>query len=294
MKIVPLVPGANPTEASATEGGLETLSVLGPIARSSVVDAVAERIRGEILAGRLPAGSKLPSERELALALGINRLTLRAALARLEALGLILTRHGAGTLVASWRERAGLDALPALAAALDPSDAAWHDMLASILEVRRVLAAEAVALAVERHTDEDVAAMEAAAAAQRANVGDPLALARGDVVFQRAVIRAAKNVGLELILNTFARLPEEHPVLVAALYEDPERTLSAYPIIIELVKSGNGDAARSLVRQALAAADATLLEQKLRTVKAQPLPTPLGALAPAAKAEPKKKKGKKS
>lgn len=304
MKIVPPNPSALPSEPPA-EGGLETLSVLGPIARSSVVDAVAERIRGEILAGRLPAGSKLPSERELALALGINRLTLRAALARLEALGLILTRHGAGTIVASWRERAGLDALPALAAALDPAEPAWHDMLASILEVRRVLAAEAVALAVERHTDDDVAAMEAAAAAQQANVGDPLALARGDVVFQRAVIRAAKNVGLELILNTFARLPEEHPQLVAALYDDPERTLSAYPIIIQLVRSGNGDAARSLVRQALAAADATLLEQKLRTVKVQ-APKPLlqaealgsserglDALAPA-ESKKKGKKGKKS
>ncbi len=295
MKIVPSNPSTLPSEPPA-EGGLETLSVLGPIARSSVVDAVAERIRGEILAGRLPAGSKLPSERELALALGINRLTLRAALARLEALGLILTRHGAGTVVASWRERAGLDALPALASALDPAEPAWHDMLASILEVRRVLAAEAVALAVERHTDEDIASMEAAAAAQQQNVGDPLALARGDVVFQRAVIRAAKNVGLELILNTFARLPEEHPQLVAALYDDPERTLSAYPIIIQLVRSGNGDAARSLVRQALAAADATLLEQKLRTVKVQAPKPLLGALAPTATTESKKKtkKGKKS
>src|SRR5580704_2566115 len=87
----------------------DTLAVLGPVARSSVVEAVASRLRGEILAGRLPAGARLPSERELSLALGVNRLTLRAALARLEALGLIVTRHGASTLVSSWRERAGLD-----------------------------------------------------------------------------------------------------------------------------------------------------------------------------------------
>src|SRR5438270_9795029 len=83
----------------------ETLSVLAPIARSSIVDAVVDRIRGEILAGRLAAGARLPSERELSLALGINRLTLRAALARLEAVGLIITRHCAGTVVASWRGR---------------------------------------------------------------------------------------------------------------------------------------------------------------------------------------------
>lgn len=287
MKIPPVVPA--PASAPEEAEGLETLSVLGPIARSSVVDAVADRIRGEILSGRLAAGSKLPSERELALALGINRLTLRAALARLEALGLIITRHGAGTIVASWRERAGLDALAALAAALDPAEPAWHDMLASILEVRRVLAAEAVALAVERHTADDLAAMEAAAADQQKNLGDPLALARGDVIFQRAIIRAAKNVGLELILNTFARLPEEHPQLVAALYDDPERTVSAYPIIIELVRSGRPDEARMLVRQALAAADATLLERQLRNID----PASSRKKAPLVGAAAPKKKGKK-
>src|ERR1700734_2636752 len=86
----------------------ETLAVLGPVARSSVVDAVADKLRGEILAGRLPAGSRLPSERELSLALGVNRLTLRAALARLEALGLVATRHGAGTIVSEGRARTGL------------------------------------------------------------------------------------------------------------------------------------------------------------------------------------------
>ncbi|HWL89477.1 MAG TPA: GntR family transcriptional regulator, partial [Polyangiaceae bacterium] len=59
------------------EGGresLETLAAIGPIARSSVVDAVADRLQDEILSGRLVAGARLPSEREFSLALGVNRL----------------------------------------------------------------------------------------------------------------------------------------------------------------------------------------------------------------------------
>ena len=85
-----------------------------PVTRAGVMDAVTDRLRDEILSGRLLVGAALPSERELALSLGVNRLTLRAALARLETLGLIVTRHGARTTVASWRERAGLEALTAL------------------------------------------------------------------------------------------------------------------------------------------------------------------------------------
>jgi GntR family transcriptional regulator, transcriptional repressor for pyruvate dehydrogenase complex len=259
----------------------EALSVLAPIARSSIVDAVVERIRGEILAGRLVAGSRLPSERELSLALGINRLTLRAALGRLEAMGLIITRHGAGTIVASWRERAGLDALGALAQALAPTDPARVELLGAILEVRRVLAAEAVALAAARATQEDIETLRAIAESQRANLHDPVGMARGDVAFQRAVLRAAGNVGFELILNTFARFPDEQPELVAQLYDEPARTLEHYPLVIGLIEARDESSARELVRSALEVVDRELVKR---------------ATPPRAPAAPKtrtKKKGSK-
>src|SRR5277367_2941191 len=128
---------------------IETLASIAPVARQSVVDAVSDRLRGDILSGRLRPGTRLPSERELSLALGVNRLTLRASLARLEALGLITTRHGAGTVVASWRERAGLEMLGTLVKGLKLHDPAWHELVRSALELRHILAAEAVALAAE-------------------------------------------------------------------------------------------------------------------------------------------------
>lgn len=221
-----------------------------------MVDAVAFRLRGEILAGRLPAGSRLPAERELSLALGVNRLTLRASLARLEALGLITTRHGAGTIVSAWQERASLDALASLAAMLKPSEPAWRELLASILEVRRILASEAVGLAAERHTDGDLALLEARAGEQAARVDDPVAFARGEVAFERAVVRAARNVGLELILNSFARFPDEHPALVAMLYDRPREALALYPFTIGLIRDGDSERARAVVRAALERVDA--------------------------------------
>jgi GntR family transcriptional repressor for pyruvate dehydrogenase complex len=252
------------TPLRPARGTDSALAAIGRIARSSVVEAVAERIRSEILAGRLEAGARLPAERELATTLGINRLTLRAALGRLEAMGLVATKHGAGTVVTSWRERAGLDALGSLAAALPPSDPGFHEMLAAFLEVRRILAAEGVALAAARHRPEDVERLRAIAEEQQQNVSDPLALARGDVAFQRAVIRASGNVALELVLNSFARLPDEQPELVTALYEKPEETLAAYPLVIELVRAGDAEKARKLVRAALEAADDALLARQAK------------------------------
>ncbi|MGA7118975.1 MAG: GntR family transcriptional regulator [Polyangiaceae bacterium] len=237
--------------SASVPADLQTLAVLAPVARQSVVDAVADRLRGEILAGRLRPGTRLPSERELSLALGVNRLTLRASLARLEALGLITTRHGAGTIVASWRERAGLEMLGTLVKGLKLADPAWHELVRSALEIRRILASEAVAFAAERHTDEDIDAIAACAQVLSEHIDDPVAFARADLAFMRAVCKAARNVGLELLLNTFARWPDEHPQLVAVLYDDCASSVALYPRVIDVIKSRNGEAARTIARRTL-------------------------------------------
>jgi len=246
MTTPPLLPPSSTSDA---------LAHLVPVARSTVVDAVADRLRGEILAGRLAPGARMPSERELAFALGVNRLTLRAALARLEALGLITTRHGSGTVVTDWRERAGLDMLATWIGCLRPEDPSWRELIVSLLEVRRIVAAEAVGLAATRRTDADIVALRSRAEEQRDRIRDPIAFARGDVAFVRAVVHAAKNVALEMLLNTFARFPDEHPELVHVLFDRCDASIGYYPILIELVVRGDGELARSVVRRELESVD---------------------------------------
>src|ERR1039458_10194792 len=55
----------------------------------------------EILAGRLPPGEKIPPTRELALRLGLNRMTISSAYELLESEGLIRTHVGRGSFVAA-------------------------------------------------------------------------------------------------------------------------------------------------------------------------------------------------
>lgn len=245
-------PKSGRTRAAAPS---DALASIVPAARSTVVDMVADRLRGEILSGRLGAGTRLPAEREFAVALGVNRLSLRAALARLEALGLVVTKHGAGTVVTAWRESAGLDALVTLVGAFDPESDAYRELLESFFEVRRVMAAEAVALAAERHDENDLAELRRHADAQKNEIHDAIAFARGDVAFQRALARAARNVAFELVLNSFARFPDERPEIVAKLYDRREDSLAMYEVVLELVRSKDGEAVRNLVRQGFAAMD---------------------------------------
>ncbi|GAA4738378.1 PLP-dependent aminotransferase family protein [Nocardioides endophyticus] len=59
-----------------------------------------EQIRSSILAGQLPAGTRLPASRQLALENGVSRNTVLAAFEQLHAEGYIEGRHGSGTYVA--------------------------------------------------------------------------------------------------------------------------------------------------------------------------------------------------
>lgn len=61
---------------------------------------LASALRGLIELGELRGGDALPSERDLALASGLSRVTVRKAFEVLDEEGLISRRHGAGSFVA--------------------------------------------------------------------------------------------------------------------------------------------------------------------------------------------------
>lgn len=62
---------------------------------------ITQALTARIESGELSPGDRLPSERDLSEALGVNRMTLRRALRSLESQGLITRRPGRGTHVAA-------------------------------------------------------------------------------------------------------------------------------------------------------------------------------------------------
>lgn len=71
--------------------------------RTSLSRSLAATLERDILSGRWPTGSKLPTERELATRMGVSRQTVREALEELERASLIVRRQGSGTYVAQRR-----------------------------------------------------------------------------------------------------------------------------------------------------------------------------------------------
>jgi DNA-binding transcriptional MocR family regulator len=97
--------------------------------------ALADAVRAAVLAGTLSPHTRLPSERDLATALGVSRTTTAAAYRRLRELGFARSRTGSGTVVVLPRENTrrstlrvprahGGDAPPAPTRATTPIDLA--------------------------------------------------------------------------------------------------------------------------------------------------------------------------
>jgi len=69
------------------------------IKRQSVSDQVFEQLKEQLLMNEWRRGEKLPSENELATSFDVSRVTVRHALQKLTALGLIETKLGEGSFV---------------------------------------------------------------------------------------------------------------------------------------------------------------------------------------------------
>jgi len=76
------------------------------LARASLVTEVQESIKDLIYSRRLKPGDALPTEHELAEALGVSRNSLREALKVLEATGVVVIRRGYGMAVGEMSLRA--------------------------------------------------------------------------------------------------------------------------------------------------------------------------------------------
>ena len=96
----------NDDMASSTRIGSHALATLLPDLtspggrRGAVYAALAEALASLVLDGRIAVGTRVPSERELAAALGLSRTTVTAAYGALRADGYLISRTGSGSFTA--------------------------------------------------------------------------------------------------------------------------------------------------------------------------------------------------
>jgi GntR family transcriptional repressor for pyruvate dehydrogenase complex len=202
--------------------------------------------------GTFPPGGRLPSVDELSRLYGVGRSTIREAISALKATGRLAVRQGGGTFALPPQDA------PPHPASLMPD--AWPDRAAalqSLLEVRRVLETGCAALAAEKRTADDLAAMESLLAEMADKLDDREAGERLDVKFHLAVAAAAHNETLAEMMRSISERLHDGMRDTRALWLFAERSsagrlLAEHRAIYEAVRDGDAETARSLMEEHLA------------------------------------------
>ena len=163
----------------------------------STRDRVVDYVRRLIEDRELGPGDRLPGERDLALELGLSRPSVRSGLEALEAMGVIVSRRGAGTFIADGPPDLGAEPLRLLAS--------LHRLTpAEMFEARLVLEAGVAALAAQNATAEQLATMAEEVTEMFASLDDPQAFLLHDVRFHRAVGAGSGNRVLAALVEMVA------------------------------------------------------------------------------------------
>ena len=210
-------------------------------------DHVAQTIMDLIAGGSLAPGERLPGERQLAERMGVSRVSVRAALQRLKAQGMVTSVQGGGTRIAS--ASANLDA--GLSALLRGKLDNLHDLAEIRMALESWAARRAASQATDAQLDEIKRHLDAMAAAgpRRGAEGD---MAREDAAFHMAIGKAAQSPVYTHILSTIRSVLVEmldfHRYELFAEAQDDAIVLDHHRAIYEAIKARDPAAAEAAMR----------------------------------------------
>ena len=223
-----------------------------PLQPRRLSDSIVERIETLVLEGSLRPGERLPAERALAEEFGVSRPSVREAIQKLVARGLLVSRHGGGTFVNSTLGASFRDPMIEL---LERNPEAQRDLI----EFRHTLEGACAYYAAQRATAPDRERLKAAfervqdcylqqGRISRADEG------RADALFHLAIAEASHNA---VLLHTIRSLFEllEHNVVTNIGGMLPlgsavrDKLLAQHQTLYDAIVGGRPDDARRLASE---------------------------------------------
>jgi len=232
----------------------EGLQHLAALDRSNLATEIAAQLRDAIANGDILPGTRLVEVR-VSKQLGVSRGPVREALRILETEGLVKSYPGRGSFVSEISERD-----------------IWE-----IYSLRTVLEEEAIRLAAQRGTPEDVDRLERIMEAmfKAADAGDRAQVLDLDLQFHRQIWEMADHQRLKNILTEIATQVRTYVALQTKLYDDLVGGISDHQELLEALRNRDEVNATNTMRNHLEVAARTVLDYcrrvKANTVETEPV-----------------------
>lgn len=233
------------TEPTAAAGAFQ------PIVTQGAARQIADRIRDEILSGRLKSGDRLPTEENLSEAFAVSRPTIREALKILAAQHLVRSRRGptGGAFISAPQIselQASLATMSKVMLMLGGFD------LESILEARERMERVCVSLAAERRSEADLETLRREIEIQRSEQLSDEAFCASDVRFHQAIAAATGNPVLQFSLAPSLEGLQPVENLVVYRHRDRLRVADQHDRLLARIEARDGDGAQEIVSEQIA------------------------------------------
>ncbi len=226
--------------------------MLKAIKKIRLYEEVVGQLRQLIDEGRLKAGDRLPSERELAETFRVSRPSVREAIKTLEQEGLVITRPGSGTFIAAVDVEAIIQPLASLLSR-------GKDALIDLFEMRRLVEPGIAALAAERATPADIQRLKEILQAQERQIERGTSAVESDAAFHFAIGQATHNAALQRLVSAIVDILE--PVREKSLQTRgrAHKSLASHREILVAIERHDPELARQAMQQHIEAVEYNVL-----------------------------------
>ena len=214
-----------------------------PVQKVNAVEQVYKQMQTLLIDGVWKNGEKLPSENELCEQFGVSRVTIRQAMQKLKALGLIETRTGSGSYVRTVDLDDSLQDLVPMMYIGKTSDK-------QVFQFREMIDSESVRIATQMATEDDFQALEKLLQEMQgaADANDRELFSEKDLAFHMTIVTITGN---PLIIKTNQIL---HNVLSESMKTVIEKMkyspgLNYHARILDAMKSRDAQLAEALMRE---------------------------------------------
>ncbi len=185
------------------------MTEIKPIKRVKVSDSVYEQLKANILDCTWSSGTRLPSENKLCEMFDVSRVSVRAALNRLQAVGLIETRNGEGTYVKEYNP------VSVWSTVFNNMKVSDEDIIEG-LEVRLVLETAATSQLAQNHTPQNLEQLHDCLSAMEkyANEDKVVEYSLWDNKFHSTIVTLGGNKIATSIYNLLGEMLAQHIMIM--------------------------------------------------------------------------------
>lgn len=222
----------------------ETVSlaaVIRPVSRTNLADSLASKIQALIGSGRYAVGERLPSITEMARQYDVGPPTLREAIKRVEALGLVSVRHGSGVYVRSL-------APPIFLTNPIHTGEPSKKLLLDLIEARMPIEIETTVLAARNATAEQLSRMEYLLGEAAATLDNASVLAPLNMAFHCEIAKASGNAVLAQLVEQIVDLFRDEQRIILDIHGFRDRDHQEHYGLFDIVQRGEEAKAGELMR----------------------------------------------